>query len=150
MKFIKEFSFRCFIVLVMLSLVFVAFDMSKTIILGEKEILAHHAISKVLNQDYDFILNFLLPIFVYLASIGGFLYLLIEDYKLLKTFTYQNKLAKLLWSLWIIILIGLILIPIFFGLQLLINGFALAIIVTAVFLILIGVLYWVSCKSKKQ
>ncbi|MDF2891359.1 MAG: hypothetical protein K0R80_1726 [Clostridia bacterium] len=140
----KEFSFRCFILLVMLSLVFVAYDMSKPVILMNREILAQ---SEMPIQDYDFMLNILLPIFVYLVSIGGFLYLLIEDFKLLKKFTHQNRLAKFVWSLWIIILIGLILIPIFLGFQLLSKSFVLAVIATALFLILIGFLYWLSCRS---
>lgn len=141
MKFIKEFSFRFFIVLVMLSLVFVANDMSKPIIFKGNEIFAQDMLSRIPIQGTDFILNILLPLLVYIVSIGGFSYLLIEDFKMLKSFSRSNKLARYVWSLWIIILICLLLIPIFFGFHMLINGFALAVITTAVFLIILGILY---------
>lgn len=141
MKFLKELSFRFFIILVMLSLVFVANDMSKPIISKGNEIFAQDMLNRIPLQGSDFILNILLPLLVYIVSIGGFSYLLIEDYKMLKTFSRSNKLARYIWSLWIIILICLLLVPIFFGLNMLINGFALAVIITTVFLIILGVLY---------
>lgn len=160
MKLLKEISFRLFIVLVMLSLVFVAYDMSKPIISSEGGILTQDVIqcifddtdeieNSVPSQGYNFVFNILLPILVYLASIGGFLYLLIEDFKLLKKFTKKNRLAKYLWILWMIVLVGLMLIPIFFGFQMVMKGFVLAVIATAIFLILIGILYWMSCKVKR-
>lgn len=141
MKFIKEFSFRFFIILVMLGLVLVANDMSKTTILNGNEMPAQYIVSRMPIQGYNIILDILLPLFVYLASIGGFFYLLIEDLKMLKTFSHNNKLARYIWSLWIMILICLLLIPIFFGLHMLMSGFALAVILTAIFLIILGILY---------
>jgi hypothetical protein len=167
MKLVKELSFRCFILLVMLSLAFVAYDMSKPVLLNEEEISSQdvaqcivlsfkavfdtqgNGVSDLPNKDYNFTLNIFLPIIVYIASIGGFTYLLIEDFKILKTFSHQNKFARYLWTLWIIILIGLILIPIFFGLQLLMKGFVLAVIATAVFLIVVGILYRLTYIAKK-
>ena len=141
MKFIKELGFRFFVVLVMLGLVFVANDMSNLMLLKGNEIFAQDIFNKIPPQLQRGILDFLLPLGVYFASIGGFFYLLIDDYKLLKTFSQTDKLAKYVWSLWIIILICLIMVPIFFGLHLLVSGFALAIITTAVFLIILGILY---------
>lgn len=167
MKLIKEFSFRCFIVMVMLSLVFVAYDMSRPIILNNEEILTQDVINHIVQpfaevfdvetnadtdlpgKDYNFALNFLLPVIVYFTSIGGFAYLLIEDFKLLKTFSRQNRPARYIWSLWIIILVGLSLIPVFFGLQLLMKGVILAVIATAIFLILISIIYRLSYKSNR-
>ncbi|OGO78946.1 MAG: hypothetical protein A2Y23_02295 [Clostridiales bacterium GWB2_37_7] len=167
MKSLKELSFRCFILFVMLSLAFVAYDMSRPALQSENEMTAQDVVhyivqpfqtqinadskkaSSLLNKDYNLLLNILLPIIVYIASIGGFMYLLIEDIKMLKTFSSQNKLARNLWCLWIIFLIGLILIPIFFGLQLLMKGIILAIITTAIFLILIGILYKFSYRTSK-
>jgi hypothetical protein len=121
--------------------------MSKPVILMNTEMLAH---SEMPLQGYDFILNILLPIFVYLVSIGGFLYLIIEDFKLLKKFTHQNRLARFVWSFWIILLIGLLLIPTFLGFQLLSKSFLLAVIATAIFLIIMGTLYCLSCRSKNN
>ena len=141
MKFIKEISFRLFIVLVMLGLVFVANDMSKQLILNSKEIFGQDMSITMPLQRSNFVLDILLPLIVYLSSIGGFFYLLIEDFKMLKTFSESNKLARYVWSLWIIILIGLLMLPIFFGLHLLASGFTLAVIVTAVFLIILAILY---------
>jgi hypothetical protein len=141
MKIIKELGFRFFIVLVMLGLVLVANDMSKQILLKGNEIFAQDMISRGPVEGGNFIYNILLPIVVYLASIAGFFYLLIEDFKMLRTFSHNNKLARTVWSLWIIILICLLMIPIFFGLHLLMSGFALAVILTAVFLIIISILY---------
>lgn len=167
MRFIKELSFRCFIIVVMLSLAFVAYDMSRPILLNEEQIVAQDVVSYIVQpfaevfdvetdldtdlpgKDYNFTLNILLPMVVYFASIGGFLYLLIEDYKLLKTFSRQNRLARYVWTLWIVILIGLTLIPVFFGLQLLMKGFVLAVIATAIFLIILGFLYRLSYKDKR-
>jgi sensor histidine kinase YesM len=152
----------------MLSLAFVAYDMSKPIILSDKAILVEDVVecivqpfvsifddgsgdvSELPTQGYNFIFNIFLPIVVYIASIGGFLYLLIEDFKLLKTFSHQNKLARYVWSLWIIVLLGLLMIPIFFGMQLLMKGFVLAVIATAIFLISIAILYRLSYKQKTQ
>lgn len=141
MKIIKEISFRFFVVLVMLGLAFVANDMSKPMVLKSNEIFSQYIINRMPIQGYDFIQDILLPLVVYLASIGGFSYLLIEDYRMLRSFSRSNKLARYIWCLWIVILICLLMIPIFFGLHMLLNGFALAIITTAVFLIILGILY---------
>jgi amino acid transporter len=152
----------------MLSLAFVAYDMSKPIILSDKTILAEDVVecivsplvsifdagsgdvSELPTQSLNFIFNIFLPIVVYMASIGGFLYLIIEDFRLLKNFSHQNKLARYVWTLWIIILLGLLMIPIFFGMKFLMKGFALAVIATAIFLILIAILYRLSYKQKTQ
>lgn len=141
MKFIKEFSFRLFVVLVMLSLAFVANDMSKQLVFNGHEIFAQAIIGRIPTQEINFIRDIFLPLVVYLASIGGFFYLLIEDFKMLKTFSKNNKLARFVWSLWIVILICLLMIPIFFGFHLLLSGFALAVITTAIFLIILAILY---------
>lgn len=141
MKFVKELSFRLFILVVMLALVLVANDMSKQMLLKGNEIFAQDMLSRMPLEGTNFLYNILLPIVVYVASIGGFFYLLIEDFKMLKTFSRNNKLARYVWILWIIILICLLMIPIFFGLHLLMSGFALAIITTAVFLIVLAILY---------
>jgi hypothetical protein len=125
----------------MLALVLVASDMSKQILLKGNEIFAQDMLSRMPFEGTNFLFNILLPIVVYIASIGGFFYLLIEDFKMLKTFSRNNKLARYIWSLWIIILICLLMIPIFFGLHLLVSGFALAVITTAIFLIILGILY---------
>lgn len=141
MKFIKEFSFRFFVVVVMLGLAFVANDMSKQLFLNSKEIFSQDFILGKPVEGINFIRDIFLPLVIYLASIGGFFYLLIEDFKMLKTFSKSNKLARFVWSLWIIILICLLMIPIFFGCHLLIGGFAFAVLITAVFLIILAILY---------
>jgi|GEM_PF-4520946 len=166
MKLMKEIGFRCFIIIVMLSLAFVAFDMSRPILLNDEEIVTQDVVNYIVHpfeevfdeteadtdlpgKDYNFLLNILLPIVVYFASIAGFLYLLIEDFKLLRTFSRQNWLARYVWTLWIVILIGLTLIPIFFGMQMLMKGAVLAVIATAVFLIILAFLYRLSYKEKR-
>jgi hypothetical protein len=125
----------------MLGLVLVANDMSKQFILNSKEIFIQDFILGKSVEGYNFIRDIFLPLVVYLASIAGFFYLLIEDFKMLKTFSKSNKLARFVWTLWIIILICLLMIPIFFGFHLLMSGFALAVITTAVFLVIIAILY---------
>jgi hypothetical protein len=167
MKLLKEIGFRCFILLVMLSLAFVAYDMSRPIMLNNEAILTQDVINyfaqpfaelfnletkannNLPGKDYNFALNCLLPLIVYFTSIGGFTYLLIEDFKLLKIFSRQNRLARYIWILWIIILVGLTLIPVFFSLQLLMKGVILAVIATAIFLILISIIYRLSYKADK-
>lgn len=166
MKVIKEFGFRCFVIVVMLSLAFVAWDMSRPVVLSESEILVEDVVeclvqpfSSVFDDttqsveqaapSFNFIWNALLPIIIYIVSIGGFMYLLIEDLKLLKSFSRQNKAARFFWRLWIIILIVMALIPVFFGMQLLMKGFVLAVIATAVFLLAIAILYKLSYNKKK-
>jgi hypothetical protein len=166
MRIVREISFRFLIVFVMLSLSFIALDMSRPILVNEGEITAQEVVQCLVqpislllepnyeanqdlpNKDYSFSLNILLPIIVYLASIGGFLYLLIEDYKILRSFSKQNRLAKLAWTVWLIVLIMLILIPLFFGLQLIMKGFALAVVATIILLIVLWILYKLSLRRK--
>jgi amino acid transporter len=119
----------------------VANDMSKPLILKGNEIFAQDMLNRNPVQGTDFILNILLPLLVYIVSIGGFSYLLIEDFKMLKSFSHHNKLARYVWCLWIMILICLLLIPVFFGIHMLVNGFSLAVITTIVFLMILGILY---------
>lgn len=167
MNIVKEISYRLFIVFVMLCLAFVALDMSQPVIARDEQISAKEVIecftqpfTEILNlknvkdtdlpgKDYNFTLNILLPIVVYIASIGGFFYLLIEDYKILRSFSRQNRLARIIWTLWLVILILLIFIPAFFGFQLLLKGLALAVLATIIFLIVIGVIYWLSYRTKR-
>jgi FlaA1/EpsC-like NDP-sugar epimerase len=170
MKLMKEISFQGFIIIVMLGLAFVAWDMSKPVLRVQSEIMPRDVVTCLVHpftaafeyeyadisvapgQGYNFFSNILLPLMIYMVSIGGFIYLLWEDFKLLKRFAKSNKTAKFFWSLWIIILISLLLIPIFFGMHLLMKGFVIAVITTALLLIILGMLYSISytgSKSKK-
>lgn len=165
MKLMKEISFRTFIILVMLSLAFVAWDMSQPVLQQDSEILTQDVVECLVQpfssvfddegteeatQGINFLWNILLPIIIYLISIGGFMYLLIDDLKLMNVFTQYNKIARFFWILWIVSLILMLLIPLFFGIQLLMKGFVLAVIATGVFLILMSILYSVSKPQNKR
>lgn len=168
MKTIKEVGYRCLILFVMISLTFVAYDMSKPALLSEDEMLnkntvecivqsfstlwdnKHEEVDRLPVHGYNFFSDMLLPVIIYLISIGGFIYLLIEDFKMIRLFTNKNRLAKYLWILWIILLICLILIPIFFGMQLIMRSFALAVTATAIFLILTAILYRLAANAKTE
>lgn len=168
MKLVKEVSFRGFVIIVMLGLALVAWDMSKPVLEVQNEIMPrdvvtclvqpftaafedeYEDISVAPGQDYNFFSNILLPLMIYMVSIGGFIYLLWEDFKQLKHFAKSNKTAKFFWSLWIIILISLLLVPIVFGMHLLMKGLVIAVIATALLLIILGMLYSISYTAGKH
>lgn len=168
MKLIKEVSFRGFVIIVMLGLAFMAWDMSQPVLEVQNEIMPQDVVACIVQpfssvfgdefedisvapgQSYRFFANILLPLMIYIISIGGFIYLLKEDFKLLKRFAKSNKAAHFFWSLWILILMALLLIPLFFGMHLLMKGFVIAVIATALLLIILGILYSISYTSDKK
>lgn len=168
MNHIKEIAFRVLVIVAMLSLAFVALDMSAPVFRCESELTTMDVIEcikqpfsdvmddkatethEISKHGYNFFLNILLPTIIYLVSIGGFLYLLIEDFRLIKTFSKQNSLARFVWILWIFVLICLMLIPIAFGIKLFIKSFILAVLATAIFLIVISFLYSISSTLNRK
>ncbi len=168
MKLMREIGFRGFVIIVMLGLAFMAWDMSQPVLKVQNEIMPQDVVTCIVQpfssvfedtfedisvapgQSYNFFSNILLPLIIYIISIGGFFYLLREDFKLLKGFAKSNKTAQFFWSLWILILIALLLIPIFFGMHLLMKGFVIAVIATALLLIILGILYSISYTSGKK
>ncbi len=167
MKFLKEFSFQCFVFLVLLSVIFVGWDLSKPILYNEAQIRAEDVAECIVNPfvnaeddkdkklqevaepGFSFLFNIVLPLSIYIACAGGLIYLLLENLRLLKACSYQSKPGKLLWSLWLGILGAAILIPLIFGAQLLSKGFILAVIATVIFLLLLGILSRLGNNNKK-
>lgn len=167
MKFLKEFGFQCFVFLVLLSLIFVGWDLSQPIINSEARIEAEdvvecivypftnavdskdQAIQTVVEPSFSFFFNIVIPIVIYLICAGGFIYLLLENLRLLKACSYQSKAGKLLWFLWLGILGAAILLPILFGAQLVMKGIILAVIATAIFLLMLSIISKIGSPNKK-
>lgn len=167
MKFLKEFSFQCFVFLVLFSLLFVGWDLSKPILYSEAQISAEDVAECIVNPfvnaeddkdksvpeitepGFSFLFNIVLPLSIYIACAGGLIYLILENLKLVKACSYQSKPGKLLWYLWLGVLGAAILIPILFGVQLISKGFILAIIATVIFLLLLSIISRLGNKDKK-
>lgn len=167
MKFLREFSFQCFVFLVLFSLLFVGWDLSKPILYNEAQISAEDVaecivspfvnaeddkdknVQEIAEPGFSFLFNIVLPLSIYIACAGGLIYLLLENLRLLKVCSYQSKSGKLLWYLWLGILGAAILIPILFGAQFVSKGFILAIIATVIFLLLLGIISRLGNKNKK-
>lgn len=158
MKFLKEFSFQCFVFLVLMSLIFVGWDLSQPILCSETQIEAKDVVECIVypfanavddngkippeasEPGFSFFFNILLPIAIYLICAGGFIYLLIENLRLLKACSYESKIGKVLWILWLGVLGASILLPILFGAQLVMKGLILALIATTVFLLMLSII----------
>lgn len=167
MKFLKEFSFQCFVFLVLFSLLFVGWDLSKPILYSEAQISAEDVAECIVNPfvnaeddkdknvpevtepGFSFLFNIVLPLSIYIACAGGLIYLILENLKLVKACSYQSKPGKLLWYLWLGVLGAAVLIPILFGVQLISKGFILAIIATVIFLLLLSIISKLGNKDKK-
>lgn len=167
MKFLKDFSFQCFLFLILLSVIFVGWDLSKPILYSEAQIKAEDVaecivspfvnaeddkdkdLQEIATPGFSFLLNIVLPLSIYIVCAGGLIYLLLENLRLLKACSYQSRLGRLLWSLWLGILGAAILIPILFGAKLVSKGFILAIIATVIFLILLGIISKLGNKNIK-
>jgi hypothetical protein len=167
MKFLKELGFQCFVFIVLLSLIFVGWDLSQPIINSDAQIKADDVVECIVYpftnaadntgkdfQDtaepgFSFLFNIVLPITIYIICAGGFIYLLIENLRLLKACSYQSKIGKLLWFLWLGVLGMTILLPILFGAQLLMKGIILALIATAIFLLILSLISKLGGDHKK-
>lgn len=158
MKFLKEFSFQCFVFLVLLGLIFVGWDLSQPILNSEAQIQAEDVVECIVypftnavdNKDnmpqpitepgFSFFFNIVIPIAIYIICAGGFVYLLIENLRILKACSYQSKIGRLLWILWLGVLGAAILLPILFGAQLVMKGLVLALIATVIFLLILSII----------
>lgn len=167
MKFLKEFGFQCFVFLVLLSLIFVGWDLSQPILCSETQIEAKDVVEcivypfantvddkdkplkEIAAPSFSFVFNILIPIAIYVICAGGFIYLLIENLRLLKACSYQSRIGKFLWILWLGILGAAILLPILFGAQLIMRGIILAIIATTIFLLMLALISRLGNSNKK-
>lgn len=167
MKFLKEFGFQCFVFLVLLSLIFVGWDLSQPIINSEAQIQAEDVVECIVypftntadnvakgpqpiaEPGFSFFFNIVIPIAIYIVCAGGFIYLLIENLRILKACSYQSKIGKLLWMLWLGILGAAIILPIIFGAQLVMKGLILALIATAIFLLILSLISKLGSTDKR-
>jgi hypothetical protein len=156
MKLARSIIYRCFILIFMLLLTFIAFDMSQPALSSEYQSVTVDIIEDMPKpedlptKDYSFTYNIALPMAVYLASISGFIYLLLEDFNKLKLFSKYNSLTKLAWSIWILILIIATIAPIIFGLQLLMKSFDLAFAATVIYVVFLGILFSLTTRRMRK
>jgi len=160
LKLLKEFAYQCLLLVTVFGLVFVAFDLSATTAAAFDKVDENTAVkvfsslSSVLQDtkdgsgtvsgsDISYLRNILLPFIIYLLSCGGFLFLISENIKLWRTVNRIRPISKLMWAVWIVILVLMSLLPVYLGTSLIFEGLWYIYIVIAV-LFLFYWAYWVS------
>jgi len=141
-------------------LVFVAFDLSGPAAIAfdkvdentaVKVFLPHSQVpqntddesGEIAESGISYFKKILLPFIIYMLACGGFLFLIFENIKLWKTLNRIKPVSKLMWTVWIVILGLLSLLPVYLGTSLIFEGLWYIFVVIAI-LFLFYWAYWVS------
>ena len=140
MRFIREFCFQGFIMIVILGLIFVAWDLSNPQVLSFSkgntlqavssaiapvgEILKDIAKSDLIDPrpDRGLFQKTLIPAIIYLLASGGSIYLLIENIRVFKIISASKPILRMLWGVWIIALMVMTAFPIVLGMALMFEN----------------------------
>lgn len=144
----------------MLGLVFVAFDLSGPAAVTfdkvdeQSAVKVFSSLSKIIQHaddeaaavaeaNIDYIINIVLPFIIYLLACGGFIFLILENLRLWKTMNRIRPVNKLMWTVWIIVLGLMCLLPVYLGTSLLFEGLWYIFIILAI-LCFFYFAYWAS------
>ncbi len=141
-------------------LVFVAFDLSDPAAAAfdkvdeQTAVKVFSSLSKIIQNADDtsadiaeaninYFINTVLPFIIYLLACGGFIFLILENIRLWKTMNRLKPVNRLMWTLWIVALGLLSLLPVYLGTSLIFEGLWYIFIVIAI-LFLFYWAYWAS------
>ncbi len=160
MKILREIAYQCLILVTVFGLVFVAYDLSTPAADAFDKVDEHTAVKvfsplykALLNSDDEslglseanisYLRNVLLPFIIYLLSCCGFIFLILENIRLWKMMNQVKPISKLMWTVWIIVLGLMSLLPVYLGTNLIFEGLWYIFIIIAI-LFLFYWTYWVS------
>ena len=160
LKLIKEIAYQCLILVTVLGLVFVAFDLSgPAAVTFDKvddgtAVKVFSSLSKVIQNSDDsnaelvqsninYLVNIVLPFIIYVFACGGIMFLILENIRLWKSMNRLKPVNKLIWTLWIIALGLMSLLPVYLGTSLIFEGLWYIFIIIAILCLFYWV-YWAS------
>jgi len=97
----------------------------------------------IAEANINHFINTVLPFIIYLLACGGFVFLILENIRLWKTMNQIKPVNRLMWTIWIVILGLLSLLPVYLGTSLIFEGLWYIFIVVAI-LCLFYWAYWAS------